>query len=113
MIFLVSYDRKSQRLTQPLESFEPSERLSARQRRRDVQRGLPVVEGRLEEGRYEVVLLEAADEVSIRKTHARYFADSEHALIEDARREIRAQEAALKRVASRAPHVPDANPGDV
>jgi hypothetical protein len=107
MIFLISYDRRTQRLTEPVETFDSSERSSARRRRHEIQLGLPV-----EVGRYEVVLLEASDEQAIRKTHARYFADSEHALIEDARREIRDQEAALKRVASRAPHVPDANRGD-
>src|SRR5580692_3783734 len=44
--FLVSYDHRTQRLTQPVETFEPSERYSsARQRGHDVQRGLPVVGG--------------------------------------------------------------------
>jgi hypothetical protein len=86
--------------------FESSERSNARRRRHEIQVSLPV-----EEGRYEVVLLEASDEEAIRKTHARYFS-SEHALIEDARTEIRAQEAALKGVASRAPDVPGANSGD-
>ncbi len=107
MIFLVAYDRRTQRLMQPLETFHPSERSSARRRRHEIQVRLPA-----EEARYEVVLLEASDEEAIRKTHARYFAASEHALIEDARTEIRAQKAALKGVASRAPDAPGANSGD-
>ena len=107
MIFLVSYDRKTQRLTQLLETVDTGERSSARRRRLDTQRSLP-----LEEGRYDVVLLEASDEEVIRKTHARYFADSEHALIEDARREIRAQEKPLKGIAFRAPDPPGADGND-
>jgi hypothetical protein len=59
-----------------------------------------------------VVLLEASDEQAIRKTHARYFADSERALIEDARTEIRAQEKASRGEASGADEAPSANRGD-
>jgi hypothetical protein len=63
----------------------------------------------LEDGRYEVVLLEASDEEAIRKTHARYFADSERALFEDVRTEIRAQEQALQNGSSTGRDVPGAD----
>lgn len=65
MIFLISYDRQTQSLMRPVESFTEDERAEARRRRFEVQLALPE-----EQGRYEVVLLEASSDRDIRQTHA-------------------------------------------
>jgi len=84
MIFLIAYDRRTQTFTRPMESFTDEERVEARRRRFDVQQALPS-----EQGRYEVVLLEASSEADIRQTHARYFAPDERSLIEAAKANLR------------------------
>ena len=70
MIFLIVYDRREQKMLQPLEEFES--RPEARRRRLEVQLALPPVAGR-----YEVVLLEADNLETIKLTHARYFYSTE------------------------------------
>lgn len=87
MFFLIAYDRRTQTLTRPLETFRNGEASAARRRRLDVQLSLPQ-----EEGRYEVVLLEGNSLEDIHETHARYFATNEAELIEQARGDARAGE---------------------
>ena len=84
MIFLVSYDRHRQRLTQPLETFEDEERGVARKRRLELQ---PQVGDDFD--RYEIVMLEAPHQRDIELTHARYFAKGEHVMIAAAQAESR------------------------
>jgi hypothetical protein len=91
MIFLVSYDRTSRALTHDIEQFSDRERTAARERRLALQLELPG-----EEGRYEVVLLEAASLDAVRRTHARYFAPDERSLIEDAKAELRSSSKHLR-----------------
>lgn len=67
MIFLVHYDRVSQRLVE-IRSFQDCDRKFAAQQRIDLEIQL------LGDGGYqEVVLLEAASEQDLRATHRRYF----------------------------------------
>lgn len=82
MIFLVAYDRQKQALMRPVEAFEDTRRAEAGQRRLELQLALPI-----EDGRFEVVLLEAKSFGIVQLTHARYFADSAAELAEDARSE--------------------------
>jgi hypothetical protein len=82
MIFVLSYDRRTQRL-RAFEEFPDEKWREARKRRLDLQLELPS-----EEGRYEVVLLEASSLESIRETHARYFAQDAHKLVGDAKAEV-------------------------
>jgi hypothetical protein len=100
MFFLIAYDRRTQSLTLPLETFKNGEASAARRRRLDVQLSLPQ-----EEGRYEVVLLEGNSLEDIHETHARYFATNEAELIEQARGDARAgeQRARERRDDGRAP----------
>ena len=67
MIFLVEYDRPRGVLVR-LHPFEDNQREAAEQLR--LQRELEVAQRGL---RHEVVLLQAADEDAIRRTHRRYF----------------------------------------
>ena len=69
MLFLIEYDRKLGRIMK-LETFSDAER----QKASDVRLELELERHRQGVER-EVVLLEAADEQAIRKTHRRYFAD--------------------------------------
>jgi hypothetical protein len=67
MIFLIVYDRARRRLER-IDAFDASERSLAQQARLDLE---------LEHGRgkrlREVVILEAASEAALRRTHRRYF----------------------------------------
>jgi hypothetical protein len=93
MILILSYDRRTQKLRRPIEQF-PDERWSeARKRRLDLQLELPS-----EEGRYEVVLLEASSLEAIRETHARYFAQDAHELVQQAKAEVARTAARLDEV---------------
>jgi hypothetical protein len=67
MIFLLEYDRKRGTLCQ-IKSFSASDRARAQRERLDRELGLC----RSRQAR-EVVLLEAADEQTLRRTHKRYF----------------------------------------
>lgn len=67
MIFLIHYDRKQGELI-TLESFPHSEREKAENKRLDLE--LSLFQKTLD---HEVVLLEAASEMDLRKTHRRYF----------------------------------------
>lgn len=64
MIFLIDYDRKSARI-RSFKAFADNERAHAEQIRLDLEIG--------DRDDSEVVLLEADDEATLRKTHARYF----------------------------------------
>lgn len=68
MIFLIAYDRQTQTLLRGVEEFSDSARDEAYRRRLEVELALP-----REEGRYEVVLLEAPSRDVIERSHARYF----------------------------------------
>jgi hypothetical protein len=91
MIFLIAYDRRSQKLVQEVEQFDSSQSAEARRRRLDLQLSLPV-----EDGRYEVALLEADSMAIVRETHARYFAGDIGELVEDARGELKRYDADLR-----------------
>lgn len=67
MIFLIEYDRESGRLV-AIKSFSDSDREKAEELRLQLELDLNVkgIES-------EVVLLEAADEDALRRTHRRYF----------------------------------------
>jgi hypothetical protein len=70
MIFLIAYDRRTQRLMQEVETFSDEQREDAYRRRLEAELALPK-----EEDRYEVVLLEGRSREAIELTHARYFFD--------------------------------------
>jgi hypothetical protein len=91
MIFLIAYDRQAQKLTREVEQFDSSQNAEARRRRLDLQLSLPA-----EDGRYEVVLLEADSMAIVRETHSRYFAGDIEELVEDARRELGRNDATLR-----------------
>ncbi len=70
MIFLIEYNRPQGRIV-TFERFKDSERLTAQNARLDLEldlnrRGVS----------HEVVLLEAASEAALRRTHRRYFEDA-------------------------------------
>ncbi len=67
MIFLIEYDRNRGEIV-TFKSFEDSERRSAE----DARLGLEIELNRLST-EHEVVLLEAATEEALRRTHRRYF----------------------------------------
>jgi len=69
MLFLIEYDRRPGLLIS-IRHFEDSERREAETARLDLELSL----SRGSEAR-EVVLLEAADEDALRRTHRRYFED--------------------------------------
>lgn len=69
MIFLIEYDRHAGHLAS-IRTFESSERQAASAARLKLEIAL-MTEGR----KREVVLLEAASEEALRKTHGRYFRD--------------------------------------
>ncbi|HKQ61718.1 MAG TPA: hypothetical protein VJS92_10520 [Candidatus Polarisedimenticolaceae bacterium] len=68
MIFLVEYDRKQGQLLR-LDTFDDSGRLKAEEARHTLEQEL-----QRRGVQHEVVLLEAASEEALRKTHRRYFA---------------------------------------
>jgi len=68
MIFLIEYDREEGRIV-TLRSFE--DRPEAEQSRLDLELSLNATN----DLDYEVVLLEAANEEAVRRTHRRYFED--------------------------------------
>jgi|SRR5580658_116151 hypothetical protein len=96
MIFLIAYDRRVQRLIQPVESFDDGRRSESRRRRLEVELAMPP-----EEGRYEVVLLEAESLGVIEQTHARYFAANIRALVDDARDDVRDAERRFEKLKGR------------
>ena len=67
MIFLIEYDRLKGRLVK-FEKFKDSERLNAENRRLELELDL-----NRRKVKHEVVLLEAAKEEMVRRTHRRYF----------------------------------------
>jgi hypothetical protein len=74
MLFLIQYDRRAGKIVS-LKSFTDDERLLARKTRLDLE-----IELQRRSQNHEVVLLEAASEEALRKTHGRYFEDVEHLL---------------------------------
>ena len=71
MLFLIQYDRRAGRLMK-LERFADDQRLVASKARLDLE-----IDLRRRGQRHEVVLLEAASEEALHKTHGRYFEDVE------------------------------------
>jgi hypothetical protein len=69
MLFLIEYDRRNGRLVS-FRSFDDSERQASQEARLELE--LIVNEGMLE---HEIVVLEAASEEALRRTHRRYFED--------------------------------------
>jgi hypothetical protein len=67
MIFLIQYDRSAGKLVD-LRSFEDVERAKAAEERLALE-----LELNRKTISHEIVLLEAADEAALRKTHRRYF----------------------------------------
>jgi hypothetical protein len=74
MLFLIQYDRRAGQIVS-LKNFKDDERLLARKTRLDLE-----IELQRRGQNHEVVLLEAASEEAVRKTHGRYFDDVEHLL---------------------------------
>jgi hypothetical protein len=74
MLFLIQYDRRAGRIVS-LERFTDDQRLMAGKARLDLE-----IELRRRSQNHEVVVLEAASEEALRKTHGRYFDDVEHLL---------------------------------
>jgi len=71
MIFLIQYDRRAGRIVK-LERFTDEQRLVAGKARLNLE-----IELHHRHQSHEVVLLEAASEKALRKTHGRYFEDVE------------------------------------
>jgi hypothetical protein len=69
MLFLIQYNRRAGRLVR-LERFATSQRVEANRARLDLE-----IELRHQGVNHEVVILEAASEEAVRKTHGRYFLD--------------------------------------
>lgn len=69
MIFLIEYDRSKGKIV-TIKSFQDSEKSYAEKSRLSVELDL-----RREKTEHEVVLLEAADEIALHRTHRRYFED--------------------------------------
>jgi hypothetical protein len=69
MIFLIEYDRRKGKIV-TIRSFQDSEKSYAEKSRLSVELDL-----RREKREHEVVLLEAADEIALHRTHRRYFED--------------------------------------
>jgi hypothetical protein len=69
MIFLVQYDRRAGALVK-LERFAGDQRFAASKARLDLE-----IELRRRGQKHEIVLLEAASEDALHKTHGRYFED--------------------------------------
>ena len=67
MIFLIEYDRDEGRIVE-IESFDDSDRQRAEESRLQLELKL-----NLNRVDHEIVLLEAATEEAVRKTHRRYF----------------------------------------
>src|SRR5262249_38065420 len=67
MLFLIEYDRNQGRIV-ALKEFEDSERQQAEDARLEIE-----IELNRRRTKHEVVLLEAASEEALRKTHRRYF----------------------------------------
>lgn len=67
MIFLVDYDRALGRLVS-IKAFDSADRIKARDERLSLELAL-----NSQGVEREVVLLEAADEIALRRTHRRYF----------------------------------------
>lgn len=67
MLFLIEYDRKQGRIV-TIKSFDDSEREAAKDARLELELSL-----HLKDIQNEVVLLDAASEDALRRTHRRYF----------------------------------------
>jgi len=74
MLFLIQYDRRAGQLMK-LERFADDQRLVACKARLDLE-----IDLQRRGQRHEVVLLEAASEEALHKTHGRYFEDVEDLL---------------------------------
>jgi len=74
MIFLVAYDRRKGKL-ESLRSFDASERKLAQEARLELEISLKDIPNERE-----IVLLDAASEDALRKTHRRYF-ENAHELV--------------------------------
>jgi hypothetical protein len=74
MLFLIQYDRRAGRIVS-LRSFTDDQRLMVGKARLDLE-----IELQRRSQNHEVVLLEAASEEALRKTHGRYFEDVQHLL---------------------------------
>ena len=74
MLFLIQYDRRLGRIVS-LKRFTDDQRLMAGKARLDLE-----IELQRRGQNHEVVVLEAASEEALRKTHGRYFDDVEHLL---------------------------------
>ena len=74
MIFLIQYNRKGGRLVR-FERFSDSDRKTAYDAKFDLELRL-----NRQDNRDEVVILEAADEAAVRRTHRRYFETLEQLL---------------------------------
>ena len=68
MIFLIEYDRRAGRIVRPMREFRDSEWTGAADERLEIELDL----GRRGIDR-KVVLLQAASEAALRRTHRRYF----------------------------------------
>ena len=68
MIFLIEYERREGRIVTPMKIFNESEREKAANERLEIELDL-----NRREVDHEVVLLEAANEATLRRTHRRYF----------------------------------------
>jgi hypothetical protein len=71
MLFLIQYDRRASKLVK-LERFSDDQRLVAGKARLDLE-----IDLRRHSQKHEVVLLEAASEEALHRTHGRYFEDVE------------------------------------
>ena len=69
MLFLMEYRRSEGRIV-TFKTFDDSERLNAEKSRLEIE--LDLNQQKID---HEVVLLEAEDEIALRKTHRRYFED--------------------------------------
>jgi hypothetical protein len=94
MIFLVQYDRGCGRIVE-LRTFEAWE--AANEARLDLELRL-----RRDDITSEVVMLEAADEQALRRTHARYF-DSVSELTEAAKAAVSSPDSTHRKASSRRP----------
>jgi hypothetical protein len=72
MLFLIEYDRQTGKIVK-LREYSDSDRLVAEADRLDLEVDLHNVEKE-----HEVVLLQAASQEALRRTHARYFEDISH-----------------------------------
>ena len=82
MIFLIEYDRPSGQIV-TFKKFKDAERKSAEKRRLEIELAL-----HRDDLDHEVVLLEAASEEALRRTHRRYFQDARE-IVESTAKELK------------------------